>query len=68
MNQHTAEKMPQKKLPIKNAAKGALSHVLILALVSIAGHLATASLAQSAGTLGMGIYPLVGGMSITYGS
>lgn len=59
---------PVRRNSIKSTVRDALCHVLVFGVISIAGHVATGSLAQSAGALGMAIYPSVGGMSFTYGS
>jgi hypothetical protein len=68
MHKHRADKKSQSKPSIIDTAKEALRHVLVIGVISTAGHFATASLSTSAGALGMGIYPAIGGMSFMYGS
>ena len=68
MHKHKPGTKPQQKRSILKTAKETLGHLTIIAVISIAGHAATASLSQAAGILGMGIYPAIGGMSISYDS
>lgn len=59
---------PQGNRSIWKAVKDSLSHLTIIAVISLTGHFATASLSPLAGALGVGIYPAIGGMSFSYGS
>lgn len=68
MHKHKPITKPQHKRSIVKTAKETVSHLTIIAVISIAGHAATAALSQAAGMLGMGIYPAVGGMSFSYDS
>lgn len=68
MHKYKPNTKPQHKRSIVKTAKETLSHLTIIAVISLAGHFATASLSPLAGALGVGIYPAIGGMSFSYGS
>lgn len=68
MHKHKPNTKPQQKRSIFKTAKETLSHLMVIAVISIAGHATTTSLSPAAGMLGMGIYPAIGGMSFSYGS
>jgi hypothetical protein len=68
MHKHKPSTKPQQKRSIFKTAKETLSHLTVIAVISIAGHAATALLSPAAGALGMALYPSVGGMGFMYGS
>lgn len=68
MHKHKPNTKPKQDRSILKAAKESLRHVLIISVISSLGHMATTSLSTSAGALGMGIYPTIGGLSVLYGS
>lgn len=68
MHKHKPSRNPQPKRSIVTAAKETMSHLVIIAVISIAGHMATALLSPAAGALGMALYPSVGGMGFMYGA
>ncbi len=47
---------------ISTKVKGALVHVVILSVISMAGHFSTAALSSSVGAVGTSIAPPIGGM------
>lgn len=68
MKKYSSKQKVERRKPVISTVRDALRHMLVFGVITIAGHVATASLAQSVSTLGMAIYPPVGGMSFTYGS
>lgn len=68
MHKHKSNTKPKQKFSILKTTKETLSHLMIIAVISITGHAATVSLSPAAGMSGMGIYPATGGVGFSYGS
>lgn len=59
-HQHPVKKPETKS--IFSTAKHAIVHVMVFAVISVTGHIATSSLSASMGAIGQSIAPPVGGM------
>ena len=57
----TRSKLTEKKSFV-STARGAIVHVFIFCVISITGHIATATLSASVGAVGAGMVPPIGGL------